>query len=84
MVYVGKFFVFVGRDIMGVLIYLFVQIEVFVCIVEYGSIMKVVVYFGKDCLIVSELLEFFEIELGFVLFVCGGWLLLLMLEGECL
>lgn len=54
------------------------------CIVEYGSIMKVVVYFGKDCLIVSELLEFFEIELGFVLFVCGGWLLLLMLEGECL
>ncbi|MBR8247424.1 LysR family transcriptional regulator [Burkholderia cenocepacia] len=67
---------------MGALTYSLAQIEAFACIAEHGSITKAAAHLGKDRSTVSELLEFFEIELGFALFARSGRSLSLTSEGE--
>lgn len=78
----GEIFLKNGMKGEEVMVYLFVQLEVFIVVVEYGSLMKVVIKFGKDCMILCDLIDFFEDGLGYVLFLCEGCSVWLMFEGE--
>lgn len=67
---------------MKILQYLFVQIEVFVMIVEIGSLLQVVICLVKDWIMLCDLLDYLEDVLGYWLFSCEGCSLMLIVEGE--
>ncbi|WP_109479964.1 LysR family transcriptional regulator [Paraburkholderia sp. C35] len=67
---------------MNALSYSLAQIEAFASVAEQGSITKAAQRLGKDRSTVSELLEFFETELGYALFTRTGRSLTLTPEGK--